>query len=425
MAAARFPELIKAEFGVGREITLLTTTLYLLGIALGPMIFGPVSEVYGRKSGVLIPLFISSIFTFATASTYNVASMMICRFFSGFFAGAPIVSSGGVLADLWNPAERGSALAVYSLFVAGGVAFGPTISSLLMYAENEQSAWRIPQYFSGLVSLTLCLLTAYLSQETYEPIVLARLAKHMRIKSGKWSIHAKHDEWKLTTEEFIHVHLLRPFKMLITPIVAFIVLFASYTYAILYLFITTIADAFNISRGWTGTISTLPNFALFLGICLGCLLQIIGTNDYAKKVAKNDGKAIPEERFSVMIYTAWLIPVGLFMFGWTSDNSIHWIVPCLGIFLFGVGFLTVFQGNLNYLVDVYTKYSASAIAANTFARSVAAASFPLFSKQLFENLGIQWGSSLIGFIALGMVSIPYFFRRYGAKIRSKSTVKLL
>jgi hypothetical protein len=79
----------------------------------------------------------------------------------------------------------------------------------------------------------------------------------------------------------------------------------------------------------------------------------------------------------------------------------------------------IFQGCLNYLVDTYTKYAASTIACNTFLRSVFAASFPLFSKQMFANLGVHWGGSLIGFVALGMIPIPFFFYRYGAVIRAK------
>lgn len=420
MSASIFPDLVKSEFGIQREVALLTTTLYIMGIAFGPMIFAPLSEVYGRKLGVLIPVLVSGIFTFAVASTYNVAGMMICRFFAGFFAGAPIVSAGGVLADIWEPAQRGTFFALYACFVASGPAFGPTISSLLMHSEDKAAAWRIPQYFSGLLTFVLFFVSQFISDETYEPLLLTKNAKQLRINTGNWSIHSKHEEWTLTWDELVKVHFIRPFKMLVQPIVFVIALFASYVYGIFYLIITTMPEAFSISRGWYGTVTTLPNISLFGGVLVGCSLQMLATKRYARLLKANNGVALPEERFSLMIFTAWMMPAGIFIFGWTSSSDIHWIVPCIGIWMIGTGFITIFQGSLNYLVDAYTKYSASVIAANTFLRSVFAASFPLFSKQLFDNLGVHWGASLIGFIALGMLPIPYLFFKYGAKIRAKS-----
>ena len=79
----------------------------------------------------------------------------------------------------------------------------------------------------------------------------------------------------------------------------------------------------------------------------------------------------------------------------------------------------IFQGCLNYLVDTNRQYAASVIAANTILRSILAAVFPLFSSQLFHNLGIHWGGSLIGFIALAMIPIPWVFYKYGGKLREK------
>jgi len=85
----------------------------------------------------------------------------------------------------------------------------------------------------------------------------------------------------------------------------------------------------------------------------------------------------------------------------------------------GFGFFTIFQAALNYLIDTFQKYSASAVAANTFLRSVMAGAFPLFVNPMFYNLGIPWASSLLGFIAIAMIPIPYLFYIYGSRIRKK------
>lgn len=110
---------------------------------------------------------------------------------------------------------------------------------------------------------------------------------------------------------------------------------------------------------------------------------------------------------------------GLFMFGWTSSTSILWVAPCAGLVFMGFGFFTIFQAALNYLIDTFMKYSASAVAANTFLRSIFAAAFPLFVNPMFHKLGIPWASSLLGFISVVLLPIPYLFYIYGPSIRKR------
>ncbi|GMF07410.1 unnamed protein product [Ambrosiozyma monospora] len=159
------------QFGISREVSLIATSLYILGIALGPMVFAPLSEVYGRKIGVFVPFFISCCFTFATSISYNVAGLMITRFIAGFFAGAPIVSAGGVMGDIFQPETRGAALAFYGCFVVNGAALGPTIASLLVGSVDNDNSWRIAQWFAGLLDLALLLVCTVCVEETYEPVL--------------------------------------------------------------------------------------------------------------------------------------------------------------------------------------------------------------------------------------------------------------
>jgi MFS family permease len=414
-----FVQEMQTNFNIDREVSVLTISLYIIGIAIGPMVFAPLSEVFGRKPGVLLPFFVSCLFTFATGIAYNVPSIMICRFLSGFFAGAPIVSAGGVLADLWDPSFRGAAFALYACFVANGASFGPVIGSLLIHSDSNGQSWRIPQYFAGLCEFTLFIIMYFFTKETYEPVVLQRYAKAERIKNENWKIHSQLDTKQLNWTEVIKTHVVRPFLMLGIPIVFTMALFASYVYGLFYLMITNISTAYELTRNWEGTIADLPNVSLFIGVVLGCIGNMIWALKYSKLVQQNNGKPIPEQRFPIMMMLGWMMPAGIFIFGWTSYSFIHWVVPCIGILMIGAGFITIFQGCLNYLVDLYPLYAASAIAANTFLRSIFAASFPLFAKQLFTNMGVQWGSTIIGLIALGMIPIPFLLFAFGKTIRNK------
>jgi DHA1 family multidrug resistance protein-like MFS transporter len=108
-------------------------------------------------------------------------------------------------------------------------------------------------------------------------------------------------------------------------------------------------------------------------------------------------------------------------FGWTGYNpNIHWIAPTLSGLLSGFGLMAIFLQSLNYLVDAYLMFAASAIAANTFLRSLCGAAFPLFALYMFDGMGIQWASTLLGCVAALLVPVPIWFYLRGAKIREKS-----
>ena len=66
--------------------------------------------------------------------------------------------------------------------------------------------------------------------------------------------------------------------------------------------------------------------------------------------------------------------------------------------------------------------AASAVASNIMLRSAVAAGFPLFSRQMFQNMGVQWAGTLLGCLAAVMIPIPIIFRAYGPLLRGKSKI---
>ncbi|KAH9034279.1 hypothetical protein EDB84DRAFT_1237593, partial [Lactarius hengduanensis] len=74
----------------------------------------------------------------------------------------------------------------------------------------------------------------------------------------------------------------------------------------------------------------------------------------------------------------------------------------------------------SYLVDIYQTCSASAIAGQTIIRSLTGAVFPLFTTQMFVNVGINWASTLLGAIAVLLVPMSFLFYKYCSHIRTRS-----
>jgi hypothetical protein len=114
------------------------------------------------------------------------------------------------------------------------------------------------------------------------------------------------------------------------------------------------------------------------------------------------------------------VSIGLFWFAWTNSPSIHWIASIAAGVPFGFGILLLFLAIINYLIDAYTIFAASVLAANTVLRSLFGAAFPLFTTQMYDNLGIHWASSIPAFLALVCMPFPFLFYRYGSWIRTKS-----
>ncbi|CAN9119593.1 unnamed protein product [Alternaria alternata] len=100
-----------AEFNVGNQVAVLGTTLFLFGFGLGPLLWAPLSEVYGRRLAVLTPMLVAICFSFGSAVAKDFQTLMITRFFGAFFASAPVTNTGGVLGDLYSPAWRALAMA--------------------------------------------------------------------------------------------------------------------------------------------------------------------------------------------------------------------------------------------------------------------------------------------------------------------------
>jgi hypothetical protein len=122
-----------------------------------------------------------------------------------------------------------------------------------------------------------------------------------------------------------------------------------------------------------------------------------------------------------MVPGSFMVPIGLFWYGWSAHAKLHWIMPNIGATIFTSGAIICFQCIQAYLVDSYTRYAASAVGAATVLRSLAGFTFPLFAPRMYEVLGYGWGNSLLGFVGilLGWPA-PLLLWKFGAQLRAKS-----
>ena len=121
---------IQARFQTQDEVSYLITSVFLFGYVAGPIFWGPGSEVFGRKPIFRITMVLYTAFILGQALAQNMETLLVTRFFSGFFGCAPLTISGGVFADVWDPITRGPATSIFATMVFLGPVLGPIVSGL-------------------------------------------------------------------------------------------------------------------------------------------------------------------------------------------------------------------------------------------------------------------------------------------------------
>ncbi|KAH7095820.1 major facilitator superfamily [Paraphoma chrysanthemicola] len=410
---------IQQHFGVGSVVATLGTSLYVLGFATGPIMWAPLSELKGRRLPLVIASFGFSVFNLGVATGKDLQTVLICRFFAGFFGACPLTCVAAVFSDMFDNRTRGMAITIFSMTVFTGPLLAPFVGGFIVMSHL---GWRWTEYIVCIMGFTCFTLNLLFLNESYPPEILVVKATELRRRTKNWGIHAKQEEIEVDFRELLEKNFSRPIRMLVTErIVLLLSVYMAFIYGLLYLFLTAYPLVFQGVHGMNLGVGGLPFFGMITGQILAGGLIFLRQPGYQKKLAANNNIPIPEWRLPEVILGGVCFSVGIFWFGWTGyKESIHWIVPTLSGILIGFGLLSIFLQALNYLVDAYLMFAASAIAANTFLRSLCGAAFPLFARQMFEGMGIEWASTLLGIIAALLVPVPIWFYLKGAKIREKS-----
>lgn len=365
------------QFNVSKEVMTLPTSLFIIGFAVGPPIWGPLSELYGRKYPLLFGYFIFAFFQIAVAVAQNLETIMICRFFGGMFGSAPLAIVGGQLADFWGPLDRGIAITIFAGATFVGPIGGPIAGEFIV---KSSLGWRWTEYVTAIMGFTLWIIAYLFVPETYAPVLLSRRATKIRFETKNWAIHAVHDEQQFDAKTIVTKYISRPFSMLICePILLLVTIYMSIVYGILYLSFTAFPIAFQQVRGWEPGVGSLPFLGIGVGVILGGSIIIYMTKTRFKRILEREGRVVPEERLIPMAIGGFLFPAGMFWFAWTSNPNITWVPQVLAGIPIGAGILMIFLQGFNYIIDVYLMYANSAIAANTLIRCACGAGFPLFA----------------------------------------------
>ena len=121
---------IAAEFHASTEMAYLVTSVFLCGYIVGPILWGPGSELFGRRIVFRVTLIAYVLLHLGQALAHNLTTLLVTRFLTGVFACAPLTNCGGVLVDIWDPITRGTATALFSAGIFVGPVLGPIVGGL-------------------------------------------------------------------------------------------------------------------------------------------------------------------------------------------------------------------------------------------------------------------------------------------------------
>ncbi|KAI1814469.1 major facilitator superfamily domain-containing protein [Poronia punctata] len=361
-------ESISEELGITQDFEKnLTLSIFILAYAVGPLVWGPLSELYGRVIILQLVNLIYLFFNLGCGLARTKEQLIAFRFFAGLGGSAPLAIGGGVLADLFTAEERGKALSIYSLAPLLGPAIGPIAGAFI--AQN--TTWRWAFYATTIADALIQFAGLFFLQETYAPVLLVWKRKRLVKETGNADLHTPYDRPDRTVAKTLRVALERPFRMITTQIVVqALALYNLYLYGLIYIVLTSFPslwsgpkpDGYGEPLGIGGLNYISLGLGFFVGVQVCAPLQ---DRIYASLKKKYGGPGRPEYRVPMMIPGAFLVPVGLVIYGWSAEFKTHWIFPNIGTFLFTAGTIVAFQCLQGYLVDTYTRYAASAVSAGT------------------------------------------------------------
>ncbi|KAH9222275.1 multidrug transporter [Leptodontidium sp. 2 PMI_412] len=414
------PELMQ-KWGLSHAEGSLPLSLYVLAYGVGPLIWAPLSEIpiIGRSPVYASTMALFTIISLPTAMADNFAGLLVLRFLQGFFGSPSLANGAASLQDMYSFLYLPYALVAWVAAAFCGPALGPLLSGFAVMAKGWRwSLWEI-LWVAGPAFLVMFMLLP----ETSTPNILLRRAKRLRKLTGNARLQSQSEieQRSMTASSILADAIVKPIEIsLKDPAIAFVNVYMAIIYGIYYSFFEVFPLVYPVyygfSLGMIGVVFTCVLVACIIAIAIYCAYL----HFYLIPDIKKNGLRAQESRLVPALFASIGATIGLFMFGWTARASIHWIVPTIGITIYGASIFIIMQCIFVYVPLSYPKYAASLFAGNDFVRSAFASGSVLFGRPLFVNLGIGEGVSVLGGLSVIGIIGMWGLWVYGAKLRSKS-----
>ena len=411
---------VAREFDVSEEIAILPLSLYTIGLALGPLLGGPLCETLGRKIVYLVTSPLFALFTLGAGFSHTITALVVCRFFAGLFAAPAVGNASATIIDYTAGRYRTVIMSFYFAIPIVGANCGPLVGGLVAQARG----WRWTQW-TVIFLLILVYIPIVFTKESYKKIILQKRAKALGVEGPR--------EDELTpvqfAQRFVKTQLVRPIHMLFTePIVTLVCSCNGLLFGLIYLFVVASPWIYQEYYSFNLTGQSLS----FLGLTVGAILaplpiMVLDHIIYQPRLKRfqqqntQNAQFPAENRLVGALVCSFIQPAALFGFAWTSRPGVRWIVPMLFQSLSMMTSIVIYVSVQLFMMDTYGPlYGASAAGAAMFSRYGLSAAFPLFALQMYRSLGVGWATSILAFCTLAMAPIPWLFWRCADRLRDRT-----
>lgn len=400
-------------------------TSWALGGAIFSLVALPLMEDFGVRPGFLVTHFVFICFIIPQALAQNFATLIIARFFTGGCVSILSNTSATVIGNIWDGEKaRTIPMSLYITAYLTGSSMGPVIGGVIFQYLN----WRWISYMQLIWYGLFTPIYVIFFRETRGSVLLRKRAKKTAattITSDQKDLPVHAARIGPTVLQRVTISVKRPLYMLFTePVVFVFTIWSAFMVGTVYVFTQSVEQVFVELYGWSASQAGYVQVAVVVGECLGLFGALLSAKLYfasASRNHENPGVPIPEARLYVSVLGSLIgVTGGMFVYAWTSYPSFPWMAPTVGLAMVGFGIDIVVIGIADYVVDAYSKYAGSAVAAVVLGENVFAAFLPLSTMAMYTNLGFQWGSTLLGFLALLLSFIPVVIIPFGRRIRARS-----
>ncbi|KAI9739906.1 MAG: hypothetical protein M1818_004962 [Claussenomyces sp. TS43310] len=395
-------------------------TSWGVGGALFPLVLFPAMEDFGFRPVFLVTYFFFVCLLIPIGLAQNFATLIVVRFFSGGCVQLLSNAVAGIISNVFQEERaRSIPISLYVTTYLASTSLGPVIGSAIL----QHLSWRWIGYIELIWTGAFFPIFIIGLPESRGSAILLAKAKRLR-REGKKAYTAE----ELDHTPFYQVlikSVQRPLYMLCTESVVFVAtLWTAFSLGMIYLFTQSVEQVYGELYGWEAIQAGYVQGAIVIGEILGCGLCVFTNRWYYDSAARNTevpGTPIPEARLYPSVIGGFFgVTGGMFIYGWTSYPTIHWMAPTVGLAMVGFGTTAVVVSIANYLVDAYSKYAASALGAVGLVENSSIAFLPLAATAMYTNLGFHWASSLLAFLSLALVATPLVVLKWGKEIRSRS-----
>ncbi|KAI1781522.1 major facilitator superfamily domain-containing protein [Hypoxylon cercidicola] len=394
---------IAAEFHTTGSILNISSALYILLMGLSPMLWGPLSQVIGRRMITLVTATAFVIFSIATALVPEIVSFFVARILTAIAGTSLTLAGSAVISDIYRPVERGTATGWLLSGMLVGPAFGPFISGVIVTFVSWRNIFWLQTALAGVALIGVYFILP-------ETIFHRKLDDLEGYSAKKKALHI--------------MHMINPWKVLRLwqyPNVVFTGLASS---ALLWNMYGLLAPIRYVLNPRYGLETPLQGGLFYLSPGLGYVIGTFLGGRYAdytvKKYIKKRGVRIPEDRLISAVPFMLVISVCILIYGWTVEMAVGGIpLTVIVMFVQGVSQLFCFPSLNAYCLDVIPGRGGEVIAANFTMRYLFATISTAVVLPAIEAIGVGWYSTITFFILIAATGVTVLTIRNGPQMRDR------